>query len=127
MSNCKHCGAPLADNEKVCSYCGSAVLSRTDLFEKEGRFFTQNADNDRAATTEVQNDRSSVILNIIAFIFPVIGFILYLRFKRTKPVLANSLKTWVIIGFLKDILGSFLDAPYNRISSVRFFMDGLNL
>lgn len=128
MANCPHCGAPLGENAIVCAYCGSKITKTEDLFEKEGQFFTQNQNyvNYSSSTqNEDDNDRRSVLLNLIGFLFPVIGLIIYLRYKRTRPVLAESLKVWIIIGFAREIIGSALNAPYNRISSVRLLFDNI--
>lgn len=131
MANCPHCGAPLGENATVCTYCGSKITKTEDLFEKEGQFFTQTQNNvnysssTQSTQNEDDNDRRSVLLNLIGFLFPVIGLIIYLRYKRTRPVLAESLKVWIIIGFAREIIGSALNAPYNRISSVRLLFDNL--
>ena len=87
MSTCKHCGAPLGEKDTVCSYCGSAVAAASNLFEEEGKFFSDSS-NSYGSTfvnpgnnnyEENQSDRRSIVLNIIGFLFPVIGLILYLR------------------------------------------------
>ena len=125
MSNCPHCGAPLSENESVCSYCGSILTSDSNKYGKEGQFFTKPVDDIAAISEQDHTDRRSILLNIVGFLFPAIGLIIYLKNRKTRPVMAESLKVWVLIGFFREMIGSILDEPYNRISSIRFFMDSL--
>ncbi len=45
-------------------------------------------------------DRPSVGLNILGFLFPVIGLILFLVMRKSSPVRARSIGKWTIIGFV---------------------------
>ncbi len=123
--NCEHCGAPIEKNDKMCPYCGSAVSIDVDKFEKEGHFFTQPVKVPSVENISNLDDNKSIVLNVIGFLFPVIGLIIYLIYRNKKPVMAESLKTWVIIGFIKDIFGGILDEPYNKVSSVRMILDAI--
>ncbi len=51
------------------------------------------------------SDRGSVILNIISFLFPIIGFFLWLANKSSKPERASQIGLAAIIGFLFNFIG----------------------
>lgn len=81
MKYCTHCGGELADEAVICPNCGSAVPQ---------------------AETE-RNDKRSVGLNIVGFLFPLIGLILYLCLKKDTPIRAKSIGKWALIGVILAI------------------------
>ena len=68
--------------------------------------------------------KPSTVLNILAFLFPVIGLILFLCFQKTTPVRAKAIGKWaldgfvvgvalsILVGILVGILGGILGAMY---------------
>lgn len=67
MKYCQQCGSQLVDQADVCPNCGCAVQ----------------------APVSQQEDKPSTGLNILAFLFPLVGLILYLCFQKTTPVRAK--------------------------------------
>lgn len=63
------CGKELVDEAVVCPNCGCAVQ----------------------APVSQQEDKPSTGLNILAFLFPLVGLILYLCFQKTTPVRAKAI------------------------------------
>ena len=51
-----------------------------------------------------QEDKPSTGLNVLAFLFPLIGLIMYLSFKKTTPVRAKALEKWTLIGFIVGLV-----------------------
>ena len=51
-----------------------------------------------------QEDQPSTGLNVLAFLFPLIGLILYPSFKKTMPVRAKAIEKWTLIGFVAGIV-----------------------
>ena len=45
------------------------------------------------------NDESSVGLNILSFLFPIVGFILFFAMKAKTPYKAKACGKWGLIGF----------------------------
>lgn len=98
MKYCSQCGKELVDEAVVCPNCGCAVQ----------------------APVNQQEDKPSTVLNILAFLFPVIGLILFLCFQKTTPVRAKAIGKWgldgVVVGvalsILVGILGGILGAMY---------------
>ena len=62
MKYCQQCGSQLVDQAVVCPNCGCAVQ----------------------APVSQQEDKPSTCLNILAFLFPVIGLILFLCSRRRR-------------------------------------------
>lgn len=103
MKYCTHCGGELADEAVICPNCGSAVPQ---------------------AETE-KNDKRSVGLNIVGFLFPLIGLILYLCLKKDTPIRAKSIGKWALIGVILDIafgvVGGVIGAKQAAIPASRTF------
>ena len=50
-------------------------------------------------TTATEDKRSSG-LNFLAFLFPIVGLILFLAMKNNTPIKAKSIGKWALIGFI---------------------------
>lgn len=57
-----------------------------------------------AGAANQQEDQPSTGLNVLAFLFPLIGLILYLSYKTTAPVRAKAIEKWTLIGFVAGIV-----------------------
>lgn len=98
MKYCQQCGSQLVDQAVVCPNCGCTVQEPINL----------------------QEDKPSTGLNILAFLFPLVGLILFLCFQKTTPVRAKAIGKWALDGFvvgvtlsiLSGVLGVILGAMY---------------
>ena len=81
---CKNCGCSLPDNATKCENCG-AVLSYG--FEA-------------GKTNPVKEEKGSVLLGILGFIFPLIGLILYLAMMHSEPKKAKSAGKGALTAFI---------------------------
>ena len=81
MKYCSHCGAQIEDQAVVCVKCGCAVAPHT-----------------------TEPDVPSTGLNIISFLFPVIGLILYLVYHEKSPTKAKSVGKWALISFIIGLI-----------------------
>ena len=86
MRYCQHCGKEIMQKSFICPYCGC----KTDTFMQ-------------------QDDNPSVGLNILSFILPIVGLVIYLANLDKTPEKAKSAGKWAIIGF---VLGLFLIVPW---------------
>lgn len=91
MKYCQQCGSQLVDQAVVCPNCGCTVQ---ELINQ-------------------QEDKPSTGLNILAFLFPLIGLILFLFFQKTTPVRAKAIGKWALIGFIVGIVLSVLGALFS--------------
>lgn len=85
MKFCTHCGSELADEAILCPNCGCA-----------------------AQTEPPKEDKRSVGLNILGFLFPLVGLILYLCLKKDTPVRAKSIGKWTLTGFIIELVLSIV-------------------
>lgn len=81
---CKNCGCSLPDDATKCENCG-AVLSYS--FEA-------------GKTNPVKEEKGSVLLGILGFIFPLIGLILYLAMMHSEPKKAKSAGKGALTAFI---------------------------
>lgn len=69
------------------------------------------------APVNPQEDKPSTGLNILAFLFPVIGLILFLCFQKTTPVRAKAIGKWALIGFIVGVALSILSGVLGALAS----------
>lgn len=81
---CKNCGCSLPDDATKCENCG-AVLSYG--FEA-------------GKTNPVKEEKGSILLGILGFMFPLIGLILYLAMMHSEPKKAKSAGKGALIAFI---------------------------
>ena len=81
MKYCSHCGAQIDDQAVICVKCGCAVV---------------------AHTTAV--DESSTGLNVISFLFPIIGLVLYIIYHEKSPIKAKGIGKWALISFIIGLI-----------------------
>ena len=81
---CKNCGCSLPDDATKCENCG-AVLSYG--FEA-------------GKTNTVKEEKGSVLLGILGFMFPLIGLILYLAMMHSEPKKAKSAGKGALTAFI---------------------------
>lgn len=81
---CKNCGCSLPDDATKCENCG-AVLSYG--FEA-------------GKTNPVKEEKGSVLLGILGFMFPIIGLILYLAMMHSEPKKAKSAGKGALTAFI---------------------------
>lgn len=81
---CKNCGCSLPNDATKCENCG-AVLSYG--FEA-------------GKTNPVKEEKGSVLLGILGFMFPLIGLILYLAMMHSEPKKAKSAGKGALTAFI---------------------------
>ena len=81
---CKNCGCSLPDDATKCENCGT-VLSYG--FEA-------------GKTNPVKEEKGSVLLGILGFMFPLIGLILYLAMMHSEPKKAKSAGKGALTAFI---------------------------
>ena len=64
-----------------------------------------------------QEDKPSTGLNILAFLFPLVGLILFLCFQKTTPVRAKAIGKWALIGFIVGVALSILSGVLGALAS----------
>lgn len=80
MKTCFYCGKEIAPAAVVCPHCGCAVGSINTV-----------------GSTNYISDVPSTGLNVISFLFPLVGLILYLVYQDKTPNKANAVGKWALI------------------------------
>lgn len=57
-----------------------------------------------------QEDKPSVALNILSFLFPIVGWVLYFALKKTEK--AKACSKWAWIGFIAGIILNLILSKY---------------
>ena len=101
MTYCKKCGAELPDHTFFCTNCGAEINPQTPQ-----TYQTYTVPPQRL------NDSGHIGWGILGFIFPFIGLILFLLWRRTKPATARMAGMGALISvglsFAFSLLGSLL-------------------
>ncbi len=82
MKYCTHCGKELLDDAMICTGCGCAVNGARQI--------------DRAVT----RDTPSAGLDIVAFLVPLAGLIMFCTMRAHTPRRAKQIGLFALIGFI---------------------------
>ena len=109
---CSNCGNKLNDNDDVCLKCGVMV---------------------NKGTNNKVEDKPLVILNILSFLYPLVGLILYLSMKKSTPNRAKKCGKYALIGTIVSvvifiIVGIILAITLNNVvnSEIAKYSDEIN-
>lgn len=119
MKYCTKCGAQINDNAMFCPNCGERVDGNNNMYGNAGysqqgyaqqpyaqqNYSQQTYYNAQPAAVD---DKNSTGLNIISFLIPLVGLILYLVNNDKKPVMAKGCGKWALIGFIVGIVSSVI-------------------
>ena len=75
MKFCSHCGKQILKDAVVCPHCGCATESKASV-----------------------TDEPNKGLNIISFLLPIVGAILYLVYHEKEPKKAAAAGKWALYG-----------------------------
>ena len=78
---CSNCGKEINDQAVICVHCGCSVTAKTG---------TQLPDY----------DKGGIGWGILGFLFPLVGFILYLAFLGNRPKSAKSAGAGALLGII---------------------------
>ena len=82
---CSKCGQKIADEAVVCIHCGCAV-------------------NGSKTTTAAGEDIPNGGLNVLGFLFPIIGLIMYCVMHGQTPRKANQIGAFSLVGFVASLI-----------------------
>lgn len=89
MKYCDECGAEMKDSAKICKECG--FLASTDT-------------EDSLEEDDFKEDKFSFGWGLFGFFMQLIGFILYITWRRDLPRRAHSVGKGAFIGWLTALL-----------------------
>ena len=100
LNKCEVCEAMVSSKFENCPNCGSQLNVIAASTPNEIEAYTQQVN---ASDTK---EKPSVALNIISFLIPIVGWILYFAIKST--IKAKSCGKWAWIGFGINLIISFI-------------------
>ncbi len=108
---CKYCGSLLNDNADVCLHCGRLVKEDSN----------SSFDPDKNAV-----DTGSIGWGFLGFFFPLIGFILFLAWRKDAPKNSKMAIKGAIIGVLLSVcmivlMISAFERTYTELSVSNIF------
>lgn len=100
MKSCENCGFQMFDRENRCPNCG----------HEEGK--------GRKSSGSSGEDRVSVGLVILSFLFPIVGFILSGRKRKQQP---NAAQIYLITAMISMLINYFLLAKGGSIFDNNYY------
>ncbi|MBQ7308204.1 MAG: zinc-ribbon domain-containing protein [Clostridia bacterium] len=107
---CNSCGKKISEHSTRCEYCGAPI----DYAQKESDEEILKPQKELSYTIpykKVAPDMPILVLNVLAFFFPIIGIIVFLLERKTFPQRSKSLIKWTILGIIVQIIYQILK-PY---------------
>lgn len=106
---CRKCGNQMQDGQKFCPNCGAPA---EDLFG-----YNNQTPQNQAGSAD---DNASIGWGILGFFFPLVGLILYLVWKDSKPRTAKMAGKGALIGVI-------VNAALSILSGIISFFLGLSI
>ncbi len=91
---CSKCGKSIPDDVIFCPECGNTT-------NQQSMGNTQNTYNNGQP---IVNDDPNTLANIASCCFPIVGLVLYLVWKDTKPKSSSAVCKWAIGGVVAFVL-----------------------
>ena len=112
---CTRCGKELEEDAKFCPNCGEPVRleNRTDYTNME-----DYASSNGYTSPYYEEDRASIGLCIISFLFPFMGVIFFFMKRRTTP---NKAKACLITGIVSFVLNFIATYALLLNTGIRIF------
>ena len=115
---CQSCGGKIKEGARFCAGCGSAVAGGAENLYSPPPNQTVPVQNNVQFTqpsqsTSVQKtDKQSIGFNILGFLIPLVGLILFFVFKSSSPKKAKGTLLWAGIGFALFFLIGILSESF---------------
>lgn len=90
MPYCSNCGKLVSDTDKFCQGCGAPL----------NRNFTPNNNSNNPKSI----DKNNPGYNILSFLYPIVGLILYIVWKDDYPIRAKGCGKWALISVITYVL-----------------------
>lgn len=114
MKWCANCGTQMSDDAAFCGNCGTPAPQQQppvqNAYIPEQPVYTapqptyDNPTYVEPPVTTPSADVPSGGLNFLAFMFPIVGLILFLSMKSSTPVKAKSIGKWALIGGILQVV-----------------------
>ncbi len=99
MAYCKQCGQQIDDNAVVCPNCGAALQENQQV-------------------TPAVVDNGGFGWGILGFLFPIVGLILFLVWKNTKPNTGKAAGKGALISVIISVVMSIIRMVIGAVGSM---------
>ena len=117
---CTHCGIQLPDEARACGNCGKffvEVDENTPAWERKlctqcctkvelAANFCPSCGRSLAIEKKPAEDKKSVGWGILGFFIPLLGFILYLVWRKEKPLRAKSIGIGTLVAVCVSVVST---------------------
>ena len=117
VNQCPKCGASLAPDAAFCGICGSKLEPVVSISypEESAEMPVMNTPQTSVNTpqpvagsyqteTDSSQDKPSIGFNILGFLIPLVGLVLYLVWKNEYPLKAKSVGNAALFGVLFNVV-----------------------
>lgn len=84
LVHCRECGEMISETAPICPKCGAKQ-------------------NISSSSSIAEDQDPNIGLNIVSFIWPLVGLIFYFVYKEGSPRRAKECGKWALIGFLVGV------------------------
>lgn len=121
---CPKCGNQISENDRYCYRCGYVINGNKQPADEPDYGYDAGYSGNRRRSNNNRKhddyDRPSVWLNIVAFLFPLLGLIMYLCMKRDTRRRADSILLSACISFGISIMMSLFVAFIGILSYTEY-------
>ena len=93
LVKCSECGSEVSDQATTCPSCGCPLNTQ------HGTTYSQTP-----VPASDDYDRNHTGLNILSFLIPLVGLILYIVYHSNQPIKAKGIGKWALIGFIVGVI-----------------------
>ena len=94
MKFCPNCGVEVNEKANICNNCGAKL---------ENNQFSRGT----------VSDKPDIVLNIVSFLIPLVGLVLYIMYHEKAPNKAKSIAVWALIGFVLGLVFSLIGSIFS--------------
>ena len=102
---CPSCGSPNVeqiDTDKYqCPYCGNTFSGSQSMAAQS--IHQLGADSNQGSSLN-NKDIPNTLMNVLSFIFPIVGIVLYFVKKNTEPNCAKTYLQWALLSIVIYVL-----------------------
>ena len=104
MKNCPNRGNATEDSNNFCPNCGTRLTTEKTETEGKDSAIEKTDAVERDSVHNSTEEKASVVTRVLAFFFPLIGFILFLAWSDSSKRKSKDSGKFALIGLCVEIL-----------------------
>lgn len=118
---CSRCGREIPDDSAFCPECGNPTNSNYSQQINYSQNQSDYSQNQSSYSDKNVQDDPNTIANIASCCFPIVGLVLYLVWKDSKPKSASAVCKWAIGGLVAGVIIYILAAAVGAATAFSGF------